>query len=315
LPETGTSMQESSNWQCPACAASETVVVGPTAGGYYRRCRGCGLESLLTASDTTSEEVFQHAQRDFHGESEGFDPPYVRRISRQLAAIRLKAIRRYLPSGRLLEVGPGGGELLCAARAQGYAVEAVEHSPVLAERLRRELGVVVHRAMFEEGNLPQGGFDAVVSMHVIEHVPSPLRHLITARALVRPGGYLFVGTPNVGDWGRHLAGNRWPGYSVAHLHLFNRKNLSLLLQQSRWKVVGVHSIAHGYTWARALVALCRKPTKPRPASESTRLIRSTPYWMTVLATGALGVVSWAPRALQAALGGGFEILVAARAVE
>jgi 2-polyprenyl-3-methyl-5-hydroxy-6-metoxy-1,4-benzoquinol methylase len=39
------------------------------------------------------------------------------------------------------------------------------------------------------------GFDVVYSMDVIEHLPDPVELLTAAKALVRPGGTIIVGTP------------------------------------------------------------------------------------------------------------------------
>lgn len=40
-----------------------------------------------------------------------------------------------------------------------------------------------------------GGFDVVYSMDVIEHLPDPAELLVAAKANVRPGGLVLVGTP------------------------------------------------------------------------------------------------------------------------
>src|SRR5947207_4268274 len=51
------------------------------------------------------------------------------------------------------------------------------------------------------GPLPyaDGRFDAVVSMDVIEHVPQPLPWVREALRVLKPGGVLFLTTPNYGS--------------------------------------------------------------------------------------------------------------------
>ena len=50
----------------------------------------------------------------------------------------------------------------------------------------------------------QGSFDAVFMDQVIEHPKDPARYLRVARDLLRPGGVLYLATPNIGS-----LGNTW----------------------------------------------------------------------------------------------------------
>ena len=79
---------------------------------------------------------------------------------------------------------------------------------------------------------PQGGlpyadarFDTVVSMDVIEHVPEPVPWLREALRVLKPGGLLFLTTPNYGSRSLRLLEDtaleaiaRLQGFSRKHLH-------------------------------------------------------------------------------------------------
>jgi len=59
----------------------------------------------------------------------------------------------------------------------------------------------VHHANFDEPlPLPSGIADAVVSLHVFEHLPRPGSTLAEVSRLLKPGGIFLGGTPTMPDW-------------------------------------------------------------------------------------------------------------------
>jgi SAM-dependent methyltransferase len=71
---------------------------------------------------------------------------------------------------------------------------------------------------------PDARFDAVVSMDVIEHVPQPLPWVREALRVLKPGGLLFVTTPNYGSRSLRVIENT-ALEAIARLQHFSRKHL------------------------------------------------------------------------------------------
>ncbi len=69
--------------------------------------------------------------------------------------------------------------------------------PEGARYVEQQLGLPVVVAPFEEADFGGKMFDAIVSAHVIEHVFQPVAVLSRARELLKPGGVLFLETPNI----------------------------------------------------------------------------------------------------------------------
>lgn len=143
---------------------------------------------------------------------------------------------RYLPnpSGRklrLLDVGCGNGGFLQTAREAGWNTFGVEPDPLArhhAENAGHEVRPDV--AAWSESDEP---FDAITMSHVIEHVHNPRELLTRVFALMRPGGHLFVDTPNIDAIGHKIYGRHWRGLEPPrHLVLFNKVGLHRAVREA-----------------------------------------------------------------------------------
>jgi 2-polyprenyl-3-methyl-5-hydroxy-6-metoxy-1,4-benzoquinol methylase len=132
-----------------------------------------------------TREMFAAYGRDYRA-----DDPVVRAFVEHLATIG-----RLTPGRRLLDVGVGTGLLLCLARERGWQVSGIEICAEAAERARDEFGVPVALGDFEQAAL-EGGYDAITMADVVEHTRDPRAFLARARALLAPGGVLYVAVPN-----------------------------------------------------------------------------------------------------------------------
>lgn len=104
-------------------------------------------------------------------------------------------LRRALPDppARVADLGCGTGTLSLLLAEEGYDVTGVDVSPEMLARARRKAPAVD----FLEGDaadppLPQGGFDVVLSRHVLWAVPDPGRAFGRWAGLLAPGGRVVL---------------------------------------------------------------------------------------------------------------------------
>jgi 2-polyprenyl-3-methyl-5-hydroxy-6-metoxy-1,4-benzoquinol methylase len=98
-------------------------------------------------------------------------------------------------TGSVLDVGCDTGDFLAAAKAAGleaFGVEVSEHSARVARR--RGIDVAVGDVLTLD--LAAAPFDAITLIDVIEHVASPLALLRGLVPLLKPGGRIYINTPN-----------------------------------------------------------------------------------------------------------------------
>ncbi|HEY7933611.1 MAG TPA: class I SAM-dependent methyltransferase [Solirubrobacteraceae bacterium] len=108
---------------------------------------------------------------------------------------------------RVLEMGYGTGLVTGELLARGVPIEVLEGSPKLcaiARERHRSSGLVVHEALFEQFAAAQP-YDAVLAMHIAEHVDDPVGLFETVREWLAPGGAIIVVVPNAQSLHRRLA--------------------------------------------------------------------------------------------------------------
>ena len=158
----------------------------------------------------------------------------------------------------ILEIGCGQGATLAAARARGLAkrivgVEIDAKSAAVARTVADE----VHEGDVEKIDLPfaTDSFDALIAGEVLEHLIDPWSAMKKLVAFVKPGGRIYVGTPNVAHMSvlRMLIANRWDyadsgRMDFTHLRWFTPATLRELVDAAGCRT----------TWVRPLVPLTPK---------------------------------------------------------
>lgn len=147
--------------------------------------------------------------------------------------------------GKLLEVGFGNGATLAKLKSLGWNVSGVEFDPIAVE-LARNLGVDVRLGSLEDGEYPDAAFDAVVSSHLLEHLPDPQAHLKECHRILRPGGRLELTTPNAVSLGHLMFGQNWRGLEPPrHLHIFGPASIVQVAKKAGFRSVKVSTTARG----------------------------------------------------------------------
>ena len=166
------------------------------------------------------------------------------RAERQAAGVSARLPRA---GGRVLDVGCGGGLLLSLLAATGAEVEGLELQDARVLYARQVHGLRVHKAMLEDPRFVsehRSAYDAVTMFDVLEHVNFPAQTLAAVRALLKPGGHLFVETPSrdgalhrIGDAGYRLSRGRYPtllnlmysNHPFGHKQILTRAELAQLI--------------------------------------------------------------------------------------
>jgi SAM-dependent methyltransferase len=161
------------------------------------------------------------------------------RVTRSRGAIVDREVRHLpaTPGGRLLDVGCGSGGFLARMAVLGWRAEGVDPDPA-AVASARQAGVDVTRGTLANLDPGEQAFDAITLSHVIEHLRDPAEDLRRANLLLRPGGLLWIATPNLEGLGRRRFGRDWRGLEPPrHLVMFTRASLERLVRSAGFEAL------------------------------------------------------------------------------
>lgn len=123
----------------------------------------------------------------------GLADPVTRAAWRELLLARLPDA-----PARIADLGCGTGTLSVLLAEEGYAVDGLDLSPEMVARARTkaaakpDLAVSFAVGDASEPDLPAGGFDVVLSRHVLWALPDPAAGLRRWCDLLAPGGRLLL---------------------------------------------------------------------------------------------------------------------------
>lgn len=101
------------------------------------------------------------------------------------------------PPAKVLDFGTGEGALAARFSDLGYATDAADIDRAQSPALQGLRFWQLREGIALAQSIAERDYDAVVAVEVLEHVENPWRTVRELAALLRPGGYLFVTTPNI----------------------------------------------------------------------------------------------------------------------
>ncbi len=225
---------------CPLCAngqeAQSVVATVDRQGAALRTviCKACGF--VFTNPMPTNEELAAFYSDNYRKSYKNAIEPAPRHIYRAfgVAISRVRMMREFLPaSGTLLDLGSGGGELVYSLSRLGYRASGVEPNLGYAGFGVSEYGIDVDICDYDSAALKSGGYDAVSSFHVFEHLRDPAKAFGLVHRILKKDGIFFIEVPNI-DSPNQTTSNK---FHFAHVVHFSPATLAAMAQASGFEVL------------------------------------------------------------------------------
>jgi 2-polyprenyl-3-methyl-5-hydroxy-6-metoxy-1,4-benzoquinol methylase len=165
--------------------------------------------------------------------------------------------KEWFPSGcRVLDLACGSGALTQRLRDGGFEVESAD---LVSEGFRLHGQGKFYTADFNSSfrNLVNGPYDAITALEIIEHLENPRHFVRECMALLKPGGFLILSTPNI-DSPRSILRFVTKG----HFRQFSEDDYTLsghITPLSQWQIEKI--IAEG-KWIVKQFTSCGLPFEP-----------------------------------------------------
>ena len=187
---------------CVVCGTPIPDSVRVTLGdSQLRECPACGTwvyfprpEAAEQAAIHDNEDYFEHPYFELRRRS---GDAQARRCREILSRLSLDAGTDSLRGQRLLDVGcDTGAFLLIAAREYGISPIGVDVG-ARAVAVAAEQGIEAYRSTIETAPEHLQDLSAITAIDLIEHVSDPGAFLREIRRRLRPGGVVYLETPNI----------------------------------------------------------------------------------------------------------------------
>ena len=151
-----------------------------------------------------------------------------------------KTIESKIRTGKILEIGCGNGYLLQTLKEKGFDCYGIEPSPLAYNYARNILNLNVENKFLHQSSFYNESFDVIIMIDVAEHISDMHTFMKEITKVLKPGGYIFIGTGNIDSFNAKLAGADW-GYfrSWEHVSFFNPSSLALLLNRFNFEYIAI----------------------------------------------------------------------------
>ncbi|MBM3510633.1 MAG: methyltransferase domain-containing protein [Alphaproteobacteria bacterium] len=252
---------------CQVCGGEDRRLFIRHGGYDLYECGGCRLvycDPMPTAAEI--ERLYTDA---YAGASQG----YFAKVDAKLHRMRLRLRWILAASGldpattasgldpataarRFLDVGASGGFMVETARRAGLQATGLELDPVSVAYARSHYpgSDFVHGRIETLAATAPPAFDLVHCSEVIEHVTDVNAFVAGIVRVMKPGGFLYLTTPDLGHWRRPRDLTRWDAFAPpGHCLYFRTANLTRLLERH-----GLAIVKRRRSWKPGLRLLARR---------------------------------------------------------
>ena len=213
---------------CPNCSARENPqLIRQTDFFRLWECPNCRLlfKSIPDLDRRKSQELQDVVYDDLTERTET-------KIYRTIAKKRFSLLRQFIQCGNLLEIGCAAGEFLELAQNNSFSATGIDGSE-LYTKYASQNNLKVLRGRLEDFHFQNESFDVIAFFHLLEHLENPSSFLKQIYPLLKPGGFLFIITPNRNSFTDNLFASKNPIINQPdHLLFFSEPNLRTLLTKT-----------------------------------------------------------------------------------
>ena len=139
--------------------------------------------------------------------------------------------------GHILDIGSGTGEFLFACKKSNWQTTGVEPSKIARKQAIKNYSLTVSEktslSLFKEKS-----FNAITMWHVLEHIPSLSKTIVSLYKILKDDGVLIIAVPNINSFDASYYKEFWAAYDLPiHLWHFSQETIVKLFENHNFKFV------------------------------------------------------------------------------
>ena len=236
------------NSKCLICGSLEHEILYKTYDRHYGiqgeysicQCKDCKFNFLFPMP--SEDELTSLYPENFYAYQQFFEDKKPVNIIKSLIKRALfinigTKDPKFNNPGRILDIGCGSGKFLYSMRERGWRVYGVEVNTNAADLGKEAAGINIFAGNLISAKFPDNFFDYIRSNHSFEHIVNPHETLSEIYRILKPGGSLLIGVPNVDGLNSKIFKSSW-WYRGVPVHTFgySTKSLARILEQHKFNV-------------------------------------------------------------------------------
>ena len=218
---------------CAACGSIDAQALGVKNELEIVSCRKCSTVYTPYSPWYSSEYYYD----SYYPEASLSPPAFIQTRLEEITA----EFAPHRQTNRLLDIGCGAGNLLQAARKNGWNAHGLDVSENSVKHVR-SLGFEVFQGELQNAKFPAQHFDVITAAEILEHLSEPRVLLDEVARLLRPGGLFWTTTPHARGLSARVLGLKWRCiWPPEHLQLFSARGLKGLLRDVGFRDIRVRT--------------------------------------------------------------------------
>lgn len=225
---------------CPICSSTNLSTL---KGNYSMKLLSCEECSFIF-----SEKIpLQKELDDFYDLNDDSRSEYFSPVTRMRYETWLSHFEKFKQTKNLLEVGAGNGFFLEIAKENNWNINGTEVSNQCIEECSKK-GIELNKGELENIQYPDNHFDIIVAVELIEHLIDPKSFLKECYRILRPGGLMYITTPNFNSILRYRLKDQYDVISYPnHLMYFTQKTLRKIFEDQGFKTNEIRTTGYSIT--------------------------------------------------------------------